>query len=138
MHGVGRRSRVYCSRAASQARAAFQSRLTVIDRHLQHFGDVLFAQAAEEAQLDDARGARIGGGQRRQQRVEVEQLFARDRGAPPVHVRERHAPLLAAALAGDAGARMIDEDAAHRLRGDGEEVGAILDTRSGWLPMRRR
>jgi hypothetical protein len=96
------------------------------DRHLQDFGDVLFSQAAEESQLDDTGSTGIRGSERRQERVQVEELFARDGRAPPIHFRKRHAPLLATAFVRDAGARMIDENAPHRLRRDGEEVGAIL------------
>ena len=43
---------------------------------LQHLGDVLFAQTAEEPQFDNSRGARISRRQRRQQRVQIEQLLA--------------------------------------------------------------
>ena len=43
-----------------------------------------------------------------------------------IDVRERHAALLTAALAGHTGPRVIDQHAAHGLRCDREEVGAIL------------
>src|SRR5918993_2740058 len=91
----------------------------------QDFRRLLDREAAEEAQLDDARLLRV-------ERVEAfERLVERDqvRGALARHVDvlvEREFLEFAAALFGLLLARVIDEDAAHHLRRDAEEVRPVL------------
>ena len=91
----------------------------------QHLGRFLVVHAAEVAQFDDLAAAGIDLRERLQRVVERDEL----RRALVRHGRlavERDVPVLAAALAGRPLARVVDEDVAHHLRGDGEEVGAVL------------
>ena len=93
---------------------------------LQHLRHVLFAQPAEEPQFDNSRGARVRRRKCGQQRVQIEQLLARRSGTRAIHRRQPDALLLTTTLVGDARARVIDQDPAHRLRGDREEVDPVL------------
>src|SRR5690242_13193694 len=47
-------------------------------------------------------------------------------GRPPIHGGETYPLLFAASLLRGSGARVIDQNAAHGLGGDGEEVSPIL------------
>ena len=83
------------------------------------------AQAGEEAQLHDLPGARVHRGQAAERFVErddVEAFVGRDPGDRLV---ERDADLVPAAFCGAPRERVIHEDAAHHLRREPEETGAI-------------
>jgi ribosomal-protein-alanine N-acetyltransferase len=109
-------------------------------RDVEQLGDFAIRQADKELQLDDSRLPGIERRQVRQRVVECEQLFRLTISAQRLGVDwlaafrhegiERHVDALAAAFAGAALSRMVDEDLAHRSRGVGEKVGPILPARS--------
>ena len=88
-------------------------------------GDFFLGQPAEEAELDDFRGARVGGFEFRQQVIQPDDVFRSRHHGPAVDRRQAHALRRATALAGGASARVVDENAPHRLRRDREKVDAI-------------
>src|SRR5687767_4966100 len=96
-----------------------------VGRDLEDFGRLLDREAAEVAQLDDARLALVNLLQLDERLVERNQL-----AGPLVRQQrglvERKRARAAAALLVAARARVVNQDAAHRLRGDGEEVCAVL------------
>jgi len=63
---------------------------------------------------------------RRKLSVKIDQLLAGHCRTPSTRVRERHALQCASSLVRDPGARVINQDAAHGLCGDGQEMGAVL------------
>ena len=128
----------------SQALALFHSRITVIGDTLQNFGGLLHAQAAEEAQLDHLRFARCPLRQRVQRIVEGHEIIGAIGAEDGLGV-ERDMLGVRAAL--DVVApRMVDEDAAHRLRRHRKEMGAVLPLHAlvvdqphvGFVDQRRR
>ena len=94
-------------------------------RHTERLGNFLFAERADEAQLDDSRRTRIGTLESRQRLLQDQNVFTRRGRSPAVDRREVYTLLDAAAFVGAAGTRVIDEDAAHHVRGDREKVGPV-------------
>ena len=112
------------SSTASQARANSQSRLTVRGRDLEALGDLVDLEAGEVAHLDDPRGARRFAGEPLERAIEVEKIDrgrGRTRDGDPGRGRfvARWRFLRARR------ARVVDEHAAHRRRGEAEEVGPV-------------
>ena len=102
----------------------FHSRITVIGDTLQHFGGLVDAQAAEEAQLDHLGFARCPLRQRRQGIVQGHEVIGAI-GAEDGFGIERDMLDIRAAL-DVAAPRAVHEDAPHRLSGHRKEMGAIL------------
>ena len=111
---------------------------------MQHFGGLVDAQAAEEAQLDHLRFARCQLRQRVQRIVEGHEIIGAI-GAMTAVVVERDM-LGAAPRFSIVAPRVVDQDAAHRLGRHGEEVGAVLPVHAlvidqphvGFVDQRRR
>src|SRR5215207_6612199 len=95
------------------------------DRDAQHLGRLGGREPAEVAELDDARLARVELRQPHERLVQRDQL-GRTLLADDGHLRERHLHGPAAALGAVTVARVVEQDASHDLRGDGEEVRAVL------------
>ena len=92
---------------------------------MQHLGGLLHRQSAEEPQLDDAALLRVEGREPRQRFIEREQIDVRHVGHDE-RIIKRDRALAVAAFASGVRARVIDQNAPHRLRGDAEKVRAIL------------
>lgn len=101
--------------------------------YAQHFGDLVFPQAAEESQFYDASRAGIDGLECRERCVESHQILAGSDYLPTVEVRQRDPLLPASALFGHPGARVVDQDPPHGLSGNGEKVRSI-SVRDGPVP----
>jgi hypothetical protein len=84
-------------------------------------------QASSVVELDDLGLALVVGSQGDERLVEGEELVGAVGGDDAVVERDR--PLAAAATGGAALAGVIDQDLAHRARGDGEDVGAVAPLR---------
>ena len=108
----------------SHARAAFQSRFTCYRGDADDFGDFVFGETAEEPELYDARGAGIERFEFRQRCVERQEIFVLCDWIPLVDRAQTDLLLDTASLLRDAGARMVNQNPPHRLRGDGEEMCA--------------
>ena len=94
-------------------------------RYAQCLRRLLHAEAGEEAQLDDPRLLRVEGGQPFKRLVEGDQVNLLS--ARHAHrLVERESDFRPAALLRPLHPRVVDEDAAHQVGGDGEEVGAAL------------
>ena len=83
------------------------------------------SRPAEEAQLHDLRELLIDFLELDERLVHGHDVGVA-RGGDVRHVVEHHAAQAAAVLAGGAPARVVGQDAPHHLRGDAEEVGAVL------------
>ena len=94
-------------------------------RSIQHLADFFIRQATEEAQFDDLALARIEREEIFQRIVERDQINTPFRGRRERFVESKLVPA-APALFRAMGSGIVDEDATHDLRGDAEEVGAIL------------
>jgi hypothetical protein len=92
----------------------------------QGFGYFSFAQSTKEPQFDDASGARIGRFELCQQFVQRQDVFVAFDRIPALDRRQIDSLLLATSFVGNAGPRMIDQYAPHRLCCHSEEVSAIL------------
>src|SRR5262245_53393109 len=95
------------------------------------------AQAGEVAELDQFGCLGIGGGQPRQRGVDFQHIVEAF-GSGGGELVEVQANAIAAALPAPLPARIIDEDAAHGLRGSSEEVARLFQWTSGAPPTRRR
>ena len=94
-------------------------------RDFQDFRGLLDAQSGKESQLDDAALAGVKGLEPREQLIQGEQVHCAF-GCHGDGVDESHSILDPSAFDPLTRARMVDEDAAHGLRGNPEEVRAIL------------
>jgi hypothetical protein len=110
-----------------------------VRRDLERLGGLFRADAAIETQLYHSASSRVHGGKRLESVVEGQQLLTaiarRVQGFFPRAAGSRRA----ATLSGAVTVRVINQDAPHQLRGQGEELRAILptDTRSGTEPQPR-
>lgn len=94
-------------------------------RDLQDLGGLLHRQAAEEPKLDDAALPRLEGLELMEGLVEGEQVDVHlDRFVEGVAEGDSHQ--VAPPLRGQAGASMVDEDAAHQRGREAEELGPVL------------
>ncbi len=132
LSGNGRAS-AFGGRAAGQLaiEPALRHRPFAFDgrgRDAEHGGGFLDREPAEEAQLHDAGLDLVELFQSLQCLIERQRIDDVDRrlGRHRLRVLERHVHRAAAALVPQLAARVIDEDAPHHLRGDGEEMSAIL------------
>ena len=94
-------------------------------RHAQRLGGLRDGQPAEVAAFDDADHAVVDVGQIVERGVDRDQLVER-RGRTEFVLDSRQADAIAAPLAGVPRARVIDQDAAHRVRRGPEEMRAAL------------
>ena len=101
------------------------SRLIVAGEMCEYLGRLLDAQAAEEPQLDDARLTFVEGGEPLERLVEGKQVDRAALGGDHRFV-ERHLRRGATPFDALVGSRVVDENPAHRLRRDPEEVRAVL------------
>src|SRR5206468_3039396 len=81
--------------------------------------------AAEVAQGDELRHPRVDGGQAIEGVVDRDHLVVAIGARNAIEIEGHPAP--SAALGGRAASGVIDEDAAHRLGGGGEEVAAAIE-----------
>ena len=115
----------HCRRAASQARAAFQSRFTVI-------GDTCSTSATSSSRRppkkrsSTTRAARGSAAASATSWRRGRAALRGDVAAIQPSTSESGTRLVAAALVGDARPRVVDQDPAHRLGGDREEMRPIL------------
>lgn len=91
---------------------------------MQHAGNLLVVETAKVAQLDNLAAARISFGQSLQRFVQTNQFATLIRNDCS-NLLERDLLRAAASLCVTMSSRVIDQDAAHDLRGDREEVRTI-------------
>src|SRR5260370_27534311 len=96
--------------------------------YLQRLRDLLVTQSAEITHLDDLAHARIEGGEIFQRFIQREQ-FRRPRLGYQSCLVQRHFLCSATTFERMALARVIDHDAPHELRGDGEKMWPVLPAR---------
>ena len=109
----------------NQARATLQSRLTVFGDDAQRFCRFFHGQPAKKSQFDDAALPRIELGQALERLVQGQELVGLLLGQQQ-RFFEWYPLQSTLALRGPAGPGVINQHAAHHLRGDANEVRPVL------------